>query len=398
MFIFPVFLISVILTITMTNQNMELMKADRASGNDEAIVARAREVFEAGGLVIFPTETVYGIGASAASDKGYESLRHAKGRGVDQPFTVHAGSVEDLLRLVDPNDIDTRRLIRKVLPGPVTLIVDVASDIARERVAAMGLPAAVVERIYRSGTVGLRCPDDELACQILRAVKSPVLASSANLRGEAPPMEIDAAVTALGNQVALAVDGGRTRYSKPSTIIRVSGRYPQVKITLERTGVYDERFIRKLMRWTTLFVCSGNTCRSPMAEAIARTMLAKERGLKVSELEAAGLNVLSAGTSTMPGYAAADEAVEVVREMGGNLEEHQSRSLTPELIQDADVIYCMTRSHMAAVIALAPQAAGKTFLLDSQGDIQDPIGQSTAVYRRTAGYIREKLANRLKEE
>lgn len=374
------------------------MQAGSQGQGDEAIVARARQVFELGGLVIFPTETVYGIGASAASDEGYEALRNAKGRGVDQPFTVHAGSVADLLRLVDPNDIDTRRLIRKVLPGPVTLIVDVAADIARERVAAMGLPEAVVERIYRSGTVGLRCPDDEVACKVLRAIKAPVLASSANLRGQAPPMVVEEAVAALGSQAGLAVDGGRARYSKPSTIIRVSGRYPHVKMTVERHGVYDERFMRKMMRWTTLFVCSGNTCRSPMAEAIAKTILAKERGVDQGELDTAGLRVLSAGTSAMPGYPAAAEAVEVVKELGGDLKSHKSRNLSLELINEADVIYCMTRSHYAAVTSYAPQAAGKTFLLDAQGDIADPVGQSTEVYRRTAGVIRKKLLDRLKEE
>lgn len=376
------------------------MKADRASSSagDDAIVARAKEVFEAGGLVIFPTETVYGIGACAASDRGYEALRHAKGRGVDQPFTVHAGSVEDCLRLVDPKDIDTRRLIRKVLPGPVTLIVDVAPDIALERVKAMGLAPETVERIYRSGTVGLRCPDDDLACRILGSIDTPVLASSANQRGQAPPLEVEAAVEALGSQTTLAVDGGRTRYSKASTIIRVSGRYPQVKMTVERHGVYDERFMHKLMRWTTLFVCTGNTCRSPMAQAIASSMLASERGLEMSELEAAGLRVISAGTSAAPGYPAAAEAIEVVKEHGGDLTGHKSKSLSLELIQEADVIYCMTRSHQAAVIAFAPHAAGKTFLLDAKGDIADPVGQSTAVYRRTAESIRKKLLDRLKEE
>ncbi len=382
----------------MTRQTLEILEAPADGSGDDAIARRAGEVFTRGGLVIFPTETVYGVGASVASDEGYDALRQVKGRPEVQPFTVHAGSVEDVLRLVDPEALDTRRLIRKVLPGPVTLIVEVSDDIARQRVEAMGLPASIRDRIYRNQTVGLRCPDHPLASRILRSIGAPIVASSANRRGEAPPQEAAAAIEALGDVVDLAVDGGRTRYAKGSTIIRVAGHQPRVKMTIERNGVYDERFVRKLMRWTILMVCSGNTCRSPMAEALAKDMLAQERSISVNDLENAGLRVISAGTSTQAGYPATEEAVQAVKDLGGDLSSHRSRPLTRELIQEADVIYCMTRSHMSAVLEMAPDAAGRVYLLDPKGDIHDPIGQSQAVYRHTANAIRQKLIDRLKEE
>jgi len=377
---------------------MELLEAPLDGSADEAIATRAGEVLSRGGLVIFPTETVYGVGASVASDQGYEALRHVKGRPDSQPFTVHAGSVDDVLRLVDPDALDTRRLIRKVLPGPVTLIVEVADDIARQRVEAMGLPVAIRDRIYSNQTVGLRCPDHPLASRILRSIKAPIVASSANRRGEAPPQDAQSAIEALGDKVDLAIDGGRTRYAKGSTIIRVSGHQPRVKMTIERNGVYDERFVRKLMRWTILMVCSGNTCRSPMAEALAKDMLAQERSISVDDLENAGLRVISAGTSTQAGFPATEEAIRAVKDLGGDLSHHRSRPLTRELIQEADVIYCMTRGHMAAVLEMAPEAANRVYLLDPHGDIMDPIGQSQAVYRHTANAIRQKLMDRLKEE
>lgn len=377
---------------------MELIQADPQAHRPQQVIDKAAEVFAAGGLVIFPTETVYGIGAAAASDEGYAALRRVKGRPEVQPFTVHAGKREDVLRLVDPKSFDTLRLIRKVLPGPVTIIVDVADDVARERIAAMGLASEVVDRVYNQGTVGLRYPDHPLACAVLAAADSPVLASSANRRGEAPPYEVEQAIEALGEHASLVVDGGRSRYARGSTIIRVTGRGARVKMEIQREGVYDERFIRKLMRWTVLLVCSGNTCRSPMAEAIAKDILAKQRGIKPEELSLAHVQVISAGTSAMLGMRATPEAIEAVQAIGADLSTHRSQPLTPELIHEADIIYCMTQSHLRGVLAMSPDAADKTMLLDEQGDIADPIGQSAAVYRQTAAQIRQNLMKRLKEE
>lgn len=387
----------------MNRQAMERIDVQKDGLSHEDIARRAGDLLNAGELVIFPTETVYGIGAAAASDAGYDALRHVKGRPDVQPFTVHAGSVDQALSLVDPRALDMRRILRKVLPGPVTLVVEVPDAVARERVAALGLPDVVVDRIYRAQTVGLRCPDHALARAMLAAADSPVLASSANRRGEPPPQSAQPAIDALGDQAGLIVDDGPTRYAMGSTVLRLAGKPPGVRIKIERQGVYDERFMRKLMRWTILLVCSGNTCRSPMAEALAKAMLADERGLRVSELDDAGIRVISAGTSTQAGLPAASHAVKVVEELGAGqagLGGHQSRVLSRELIREADVIYCMTHSHRQAVLDLArdmPDVAARTYLLDAQGDIADPYGGPLAAYRQAAGQIHQALAQRFKE-
>ena len=96
----------------------------------------------------------------------------------------------------------------------------------------------------------------------------------------------------------IVVDGGRCRYAKPSTIVRVAqGPGGAANLTVQREGVYDQRLIRKLMRWTMLLVCTGNTCRSPMAEALARQLLAKRLKVDENDLEAAGFTVMSVGVS-----------------------------------------------------------------------------------------------------
>ena len=134
-----------------------------------------------------------------------------------------------------------------------------------------------------------------------------------------------------------------------------------------------------------LLVCTGNTCRSPMAEAIARQVLADREGVSVS----------SAGVSAVDGMAASPEAVEAMREQGLDLSGHRSRALTPAMVAEADQIYTLTASHRRALLDLVPEAEVKVQRLESGGDIVDPVGGSLALYRDTAAQIRRALEARL---
>ena len=168
---------------------------------------------------------------------------------------------------------------------------------------------------------------------------------------------------------------------------------------MRRAGVIDERYIRKLMGWNLLLVCSGNTCRSPMAEAIARQILAERFDDAEHGLEDRGVRIMSAGTYASNGMPASPEAVEVVSSMGGDLTGHRSSGLTRELVNDADVIYCMTAGHLSAIQQQFPDVMEKVQLLAPDGrDVADPIGAPLKEYQRTAEQIRTYLTERLKEQ
>src|SRR5438067_1534332 len=126
-------------------------------------------------------------------------------------------------------------------------------------------------------------------------------------------------------------NAGPTKFAKPSTIVRVGAESYQVV----RQGVYDERIIEKMLRTTVLFVCSGNTCRSPMSEAIARRLLAEKLGVAEADLEKKGIVVMSAGASAMHGARATPQAVEAVKGLGADLSRHRSQPLSVELIHRA---------------------------------------------------------------
>ncbi len=360
----------------------------------EKAVGEATDVLRRGGLVVFPTETVYGVAATVASAGGINRLRALKDRPPDKPFSVHLPGPEAVERYVDLDAQPVlRRLVAKTMPGPITVVVDVADAVIERKIADMGLPADARSLLYHGNTIGLRCPDHPVAEAFLGAADLPVVASSANRAGKREPHDVRAAARAIGDEVDLILDGGTCRHAQPSTVVRVAGD----AIEVLRKGVYDQRYLSKRLRRAVLFVCSGNTCRSPMAKMIAEARLAKRLGVKPDQLGQCGWDVWSAGIHAPSGAPATPEAVEAVRRMDIEPTGHCSRPVTLEMLRQAEVIYCMTRGHRQAVASLLPGAGDRAVLLDEAGDIEDPIGASAGGYERCARRIAQAIDRRFDE-
>lgn len=366
----------------------EMLSVDGAAGYEDAI-RKAASVLEGGGLVVFPTETVYGVAANAALPEAVERLRDVKDRPAPKPFTVHIGRPEDLDRYVPSPSPQGRRLAAKGWPGPLTLIFSVREP--DDAPAMRDLPDGQRQAIYCDGTIGLRCPDAKPTNDLLTQVSGPVVASSANPIGCPPAVSGQDAHGCLDGQVDLILDAGRSKHARPSTIVRVN----EHGCTIVRVGVLDERLIERMLTISFLFVCSGNTCRSPMAEGLCRKVLAERLGCSTDELADRGYMVSSAGTHGLGGHPATPEAVQACKDLGADISAHRARALVPELIHVADYVFTMTESHAETVGTLMPSARSKTVRLDPDANVEDPIGGGVELYRNLAKRIEDLIRRHL---
>lgn len=146
-----------------------------------------------------------------------------------------------------------------------------------------------------------------------------------------------------------------------------------------------------------LFVCSGNTCRSPMAAAIANAEIAARLRVSIDALQTVNARAMSAGVSARVGEPLTAEAQDALRSLSVPFAPHAARNLTPELAQEAEIIFCMTRAQRETLVKMLPAVANKTHCLDEQTDVGDPIGKGMEAYLNCARRIHYLVRLRLDE-
>ena len=198
---------------------------DFKDGIDNWELEEIKKSFTDGKLVIFPTETVYGIGANALDKNAVDSIFIAKGRAQDNPLIVHISNFEMLKDLVEePNEIE-QKLIDTLMPGPFTLILKKKEGVIPDNVTC-GLD-----------TVGIRFPENKIAQEIIEYTGLPIAAPSANISSRPSGTNIDDIKDEFDGKVDLIVDGGDTKIGLESTVCKVINGIPTIlrpgKITPE---------------------------------------------------------------------------------------------------------------------------------------------------------------------
>lgn len=197
------------------------------------------------------------------------------------------------------------------------------------------------------------------------------------------------------SSVARILPGFETSLDKPDPII-LSGLYTASSQNVQGSKIESgapDHFGQ--LRRGFLFVCSGNTCRSPIAEAIGNAEIAARLQIPFSGLESAKLRAVSAGIAVSIGAPMTADAQQALRSLNVPVMSHSARNLTVELAHQVEKIFCMTEAHRNAVIDLVPAAAAKTHCLDQNGDVEDPVGKGLAAHvncaERIHGLVRQRF-------
>jgi tRNA threonylcarbamoyl adenosine modification protein (Sua5/YciO/YrdC/YwlC family) len=356
---------------------------------NSAEISVAACLIDAGGLVAFPTETVYGIAAKVERTT-LTKLNKLKGRPPEKNYTLHIAQKSDLQKYVPSVSLRARKLINATWPGPLTLVFELTEDdLDKQRTR---LKVDVFENLYRNNSIGIRCPDHPVAESLLKACKNPVVAPSANKTDAEPAVDAEAVLAQFSGQIDLVLDAGPSKYKKSSTVVKIG----KLGLQILRHGAFPEEQLEKISQVKFLFVCTGNTCRSPMATGIFRKYLAEKLNCTIDHLPEIGYKVFSAGTLGLTGAPASAEAVAVCAAKGIDITAHRSVALTRLLVSDCDFIFVMEQMHRNQVIALDRQCAGKCLLL-AESDIADPIGRSQQVYNDCADRIEKAVKKRIDE-
>lgn len=324
------------------------------------------KALKAGQLVGLPTESCYFLAADPRSKSAVNKINQVLGKSPEFPLVEVHGQHEQPETVLAGASALARRLARRVWPGPVAIST------------STGKKAPTVTRYV---------PNSSSVRQLVEAFGCPLLFGGPSLdNGEAITNILDLQAAA-GDHCSVILDVGTTPYKDFPTLVEVDGsRY---RIAVE--GVVPGDNIAIQSSWLVVFVCTGNTCRSPLAEALCKRLLADKLGCELDELSQRGFRIISMGLSALPGNTATAEALIVARELKSDLSAHSSRALVPELVEVADHVVTMTRIHRDSMVALYPSAEGTTRMICGTTDLSDPIGGDLDVYRACAKTIQKHL-------
>lgn len=308
--------------------------------SEKEVVKETVCVLKNSGIAVVPTDTVYGIVCDGDNDEAKKNIYLIKGRQQSKPLIGFVDSFETAKKFAF--------IPEKFLPFILCRWPGRHTFIFKSKIESRYI-------VSEKRNIALRIPDFGFINHLSKNFRI-IASTSANISSAGSVSSIENLSPEIAEKVSIVVDAGDVK-GQESAIWDLTGSTAQ------------------LVRGNVLFVCSGNSCRSPMAQVILQNLVGSS------------IRVISAGTAASLSGSMTEEAKEALEESGINVEGFISTSLTSEMIDYSDLIFVMEEKHRETVLNLSQSAHDKTFVLD----VPDPAGSDIFQYRKVRDIIKDKI-------
>lgn len=353
----------------------------KRSEDSRDIVHVVVQALAEGQLVALPAETAYHVVASGLRSEAVAKLLAYAGRCPDRAPCIFLRSPEESLDYSPRLSRVARRIVSRGWPGP--LVIELESAV--EGSLLYQLPDEVRrDLLVDDRFLSQRVAAHPALAQSMLLLPGPLVAAPLLDHSNLAACTGQVVATEATSELAWLVDDGSTHFGGFATALRIDDN----QLSITHRGILDDSVLLGLSQLQIVSICTGNTCRSPMAETILRDLLRQRFPKLFAKGKPEPAVTTSAGLSAFPGGNASSEAAAVMHKRGLSLKDHQSRPVTERLLKGADLILTMTASHRNAIVQRWPDLAPKTHLLCIDGhDVSDPFGGSVSVYADCAEQI-----------
>ena len=346
----------------------------RKSDDPRDLVHLAVQALAEGHVVALPSNYSYLLVASGLYPNAVQQLSQIAVRAAQGPISLMVRASDETLDYFPDISPAARRLARKSWPGPVMLSLPAAHESSVLRC----LDERVIRALQDSNQrICVWQPEHVVLEHVCRLSSGPLVCVTAK---DAAGKSAQRFEQINPDDSVLAIDDREVLSPGEPTIVAIDGNVGHVV----HNGLLDQAGLRQISQWSVLYVCTGNTCRSPMAHAMMERKISEKFG-RLSPDGKCPVVALSAGVSAYGGEPASHGAIAAIRQFGTTLDQHQSTQLNAALVEQADLILAMGQRHKHVIVSQWPSAASKVHLISPDGgEISDPFGGPLENYQKCA--------------